>query len=166
MPCILHIEVCNVHIVVPAPVRKQPMSSTTAPRTFAPRLVLAVLCLGSLSGALMQSLVIPIQSELPRLLHTDAGSASWAVTATLLAAAVTMPVSGRLADMYGKKRVLVVSAGLPSDLVARIKQALINYSQTEQGSTILKTVYNITAFAEPNVEALDIVRQAAANLNQ
>jgi EmrB/QacA subfamily drug resistance transporter len=88
------------------------MSSTTAPRTFAPRLVLAVLCLGSLSGALMQSLVIPIQSELPRLLHTDAGSASWAVTATLLAAAVTMPVSGRLADMYGKKRVLVVSAGV------------------------------------------------------
>ena len=88
------------------------MTSTSEPRTFAPRLVLAVLCLGSLSGALMQSLVIPIQSELPRLLHTDAGSASWAVTATLLAAAVTMPVSGRLADIYGKKRVLVASAGV------------------------------------------------------
>src|SRR5699024_6949836 len=64
----------------------------------------------SLSGALMQSLVIPIQSELPRLLETDPGNASWAVTATLLAGAVTMPVTGRLADMYGKKRVLVVSA--------------------------------------------------------
>ncbi len=58
----------------------------------------------------MQSLVIPIQSELPRLLETDPGNASWAVTATLLAGAVTMPVTGRLADMYGKKRVLVVSA--------------------------------------------------------
>ena len=65
------------------------MTSTPARRTFPPRLVLAVLCLGSLSGALMQSLVIPIQSELPRLLGTDAGSASWAVTATLLAAAVS-----------------------------------------------------------------------------
>ncbi len=35
-----------------------------------------------------------------------------AVTATLLAAAVTMPVSGRLADMHGKKKVLVASAAV------------------------------------------------------
>ncbi len=83
-----------------------------AGRVAGPGLVIAVLCLGSLSGSLMQSLVIPIQSELPRLLGTDPGSASWAVTATLLAAAVTMPVSGRLADMYGKKKVLVLSAGI------------------------------------------------------
>lgn len=74
--------------------------------------VIVVLCLGSLCGALMQSLVIPIQSELPHLLSTDAGSASWAITATLLAAAVTMPVTGRLADMFGKKPVMVVSAGI------------------------------------------------------
>jgi len=88
-------------------------ATTSAPRrVFSPSAVIAVLCVGSLSGALMQSLVIPIQSELPQLLGTDAASASWAVTATLLAAAVTMPVSGRLADMYGKKRVLVVSAAI------------------------------------------------------
>ena len=91
----------------PTPVTEKPAS-----RAIGPGLVIAVLCLGSLSGSLMQSLVIPIQSELPRLLHTDPGSASWAVTATLLAAAVTMPVSGRLADLYGKKKVLVASAGI------------------------------------------------------
>jgi MFS family permease len=88
---------------------------------------MVALCLGSLSGALMQSLVIPIQSELPALLGTAAGNASWAVTATLLGGAVTMPVTGRLADMYGKKRVLVgcavilvlgsVLAALPTGLV-------------------------------------------------
>src|SRR5690349_21049247 len=89
-----------------------PVAETTGRRAPGPGLVIAVLCLGSLSGSLMQSLVIPIQSELPRLLHTDPGSASWAVTATLLAAAVTMPVSGRLADMYGKKKVLVASAAI------------------------------------------------------
>jgi phosphonate transport system substrate-binding protein len=61
---------------------------------------------------------------------------------------------------------VVVSVDLPSELKARIKQALMNYAATEQGSTVLRTVYNITAFAEPNLEALDIVRQAAANLNQ
>ncbi|GAB3581193.1 MFS transporter [Calidifontibacter terrae] len=60
----------------------------------------------------MQSLVVPIQGELPTLLGTSASNASWAITATLLASAVTMPVSGRLADMYGKKKVLVFSAAL------------------------------------------------------
>ena len=34
------------------------------------------------------------------------------MTATRLAAAGTMPVTGRLADMYGKKKVMVVSAGI------------------------------------------------------
>ena len=74
--------------------------------------IIITLCFGSLAGALMQSLVIPIQSELPQLLDTSASNASWAITATLLAAAVSMPVTGRLADMYGKKRVMVGSSAI------------------------------------------------------
>ncbi|HEY9395100.1 MAG TPA: MFS transporter, partial [Nocardioides sp.] len=42
--------------------------------------VVMVLCFGSLCAALMQSLVIPIQSELPELLSTTASTASWVVT--------------------------------------------------------------------------------------
>lgn len=84
-----------------------------APKTrFPASAVVAVLCVGSLIGSLMQSLVIPIQAELPTLLGTSADNASWAITATLLAAAVTMPVTGRLADMYGKKKVMVYSTAL------------------------------------------------------
>lgn len=89
-----------------------PSSPAVVPARFSPNAIIAALCLGSLSGALMQSLVIPIQGELPRLLGTAAANASWAVTATLLAAAITMPVTGRLADMFGKKKVLVASAAL------------------------------------------------------
>lgn len=59
---------------------------------------------------------------------------------------------------------IVVSGDLPAELKAAIKQALLDYAATEDGATILKTVYNITAFAEPNIDALDIVRDAAANL--
>lgn len=73
-------------------------------------LVVAVLCFSSLCAALMQSLVIPIQSELPKLLNTSASNTSWVVTATLLGGAVAMPVAGRLADLVGKKKVLVTSA--------------------------------------------------------
>ena len=72
--------------------------------------VIVVLGFSSLCAALMQSLVIPIQSELPELLGTTASNSSWIVTATLLGGGVAMPVTGRLADLYGKKPVLVVSA--------------------------------------------------------
>jgi len=61
---------------------------------------------------------------------------------------------------------VVVSGDLPADLQEKIKQALISYSETEDGATVLKTVYNITAFAEPNVDALQIVRDAAAAVPQ
>ena len=60
----------------------------------------------------MQTLVVPLQPELPALLGASRTDASWVITATLLAAAVAMPIAGRLADMFGKKRVLLVSAAL------------------------------------------------------
>lgn len=78
----------------------------------ATRMVVVVLCLGGLAGSLMQTLVMPIQRDLPALLDTSISNASWVVTATLLGAAVAMPVSGRLGDLFGKKRVLVASAGV------------------------------------------------------
>jgi phosphonate transport system substrate-binding protein len=59
---------------------------------------------------------------------------------------------------------IVVGGDLPEDLKADIKQALLDYAETEDGALVLKTVYNITAFAEPNLDALQIVRDAAENL--
>ncbi|WP_168701672.1 MFS transporter [Gordonia paraffinivorans] len=73
-------------------------------------LSVVTLCFGGLVAALMQTLIIPIQPDLPRLLGTSIGNASWIITATLLAAAVAMPIAGRLGDMFGKQRVLLGSA--------------------------------------------------------
>ncbi len=77
-----------------------------------PTVAVVALCFGGLTAALTQTMVIPIQSELPQLLSTSASNAGWVITATLLAAAVSMPVAGRLADLHGKQRVLVVNAAL------------------------------------------------------
>jgi MFS family permease len=60
----------------------------------------------------MQTLVIPIVPELPKLLHASSSDTAWAVTATLLAAAVATPVMGRLGDMYGKRRMLLLSMAM------------------------------------------------------
>lgn len=75
-----------------------------------PYLMLFVAGFSSLCAALMQSVVIPIQPELPNLLDTSRANAAWVVTATLLAGGVAMPVSGKLADLYGRKPVLVISS--------------------------------------------------------
>ncbi|GGS86966.1 MFS transporter [Streptomyces violaceus] len=60
----------------------------------------------------MQTLVIPIVPELPRYLDASPSNAAWAITATLLAAAVATPVVGRLGDMFGKRRMLLFSVVL------------------------------------------------------
>lgn len=56
----------------------------------------------------MLTLVIPIQPELPDLLSASSDDTTWVVTITLLTAAIATPISGRLGDMYGKRRIIVV----------------------------------------------------------
>ncbi|MFC8762503.1 MFS transporter [Streptomyces sp. NPDC057193] len=71
--------------------------------------VVGVLALAGIVAALMQTLVVPLIGDLPKLLGTTASDASWVITATLLAGAVATPVAGRLGDTLGKRRVLLVS---------------------------------------------------------
>ncbi|MEV0030670.1 MFS transporter [Nocardia sp. NPDC050793] len=70
-----------------------------------PALLIATLGMVGVVVSLMQTLVIPIIPTLPTLLGTSASNASWVITSTLLAGAVFTPISGRLGDMFGKRRV-------------------------------------------------------------
>jgi MFS family permease len=83
----------------------------TVPRS---GLIVGVLAAAGITVSLMQTLIVPLIATLPALLHTTTANAFWAITATLLAGAVAMPVSGRLGDLYGKRRVMVASALLLS----------------------------------------------------
>lgn len=73
-----------------------------------PGILIAVLCVAGIGVSLMQTLIIPVIPELPKLLNASPANASWAITATLLTAAVATPVFGRLGDMYGPKPMLVI----------------------------------------------------------
>ena len=90
-------------------------------------LTVVFLCFSGMSVALMQTLVIPIQTQLPDILNTSAANASWVVTVTLLGAAVAMPIAGRLGDLFGKQRVLVGSSllMLAGSLVCALSDSLI-----------------------------------------
>ncbi|MBB2975727.1 MFS family permease [Microbacterium endophyticum] len=70
--------------------------------------IVAVLAIAGMCSSFMFTLVVPIQSKLPELLHASRDDTAWVVTATLLAAAVITPISGRLGDMYGKRRIVLV----------------------------------------------------------
>ncbi|HEX2702779.1 MAG TPA: MFS transporter, partial [Solirubrobacteraceae bacterium] len=73
-----------------------------------PQLTLAVLALGGLAYAVVQSLVIPAIPDIAHALHTSDDSAAWLLSATLLSASVVTPIAGRLGDIYGKERMLFV----------------------------------------------------------
>jgi EmrB/QacA subfamily drug resistance transporter len=57
---------------------------------------------------LLQSLVVPALPTLQAALHTSQSTVSWIFTAYLLSASVATPVLGRLGDMFGKERMLVL----------------------------------------------------------
>lgn len=71
-----------------------------------------VLAFAGIVVSLMHSLVIPLLPRLPEVLSGSAGDITWAVTATLLAGAVATPTVRRLGDMYGKRRMLLISLAL------------------------------------------------------
>ncbi|MFD5074656.1 MFS transporter [Streptomyces sp. NPDC058371] len=76
------------------------------------RLTVPVLAFGGILMAVMQTVVVPLLPDLPRLTGASAGAVSWTVTATLLSGAVLTPVLGRAGDMYGKRRVLLAALAL------------------------------------------------------
>lgn len=88
--------------------------STTAARSHAtrreprPNLVIAVLAFAGMGASFMQTILIPIQAQLPELLNASRDDTAWVITVTLLVSAICTPVSGKLGDMYGKRRVAIV----------------------------------------------------------
>ncbi|MGU3291903.1 MFS transporter [Williamsia sp. M5A3_1d] len=90
-----------------------------------PGLMIAVLCFAGAVSSYSQSVILlPIVGRLDEYLDTSADNASWVITATLLVAAVALPTGGRLADLFGKRRVILVA--LVSLVVGSVIAALSN----------------------------------------
>lgn len=76
------------------------------------RAITAALSLGGLTASFMQTVIVPIQAELPELLNAPRADTAWVVTITLLAAAVATPIAGRLGDMFGKRRIALATLAI------------------------------------------------------
>ncbi|OUZ09460.1 hypothetical protein BHE97_10405 [Aeromicrobium sp. PE09-221] len=73
-----------------------------------PWVTIAVISCGGLVSAMQFTLIIPLIADLPGLLDISSEDASWLITATILCSAVSTPIVARMADMYGKRRMLMV----------------------------------------------------------
>ena len=59
--------------------------------------------------AMLQSLITPVLPTIQHDLHTSQNTVTWVLTAYLLSASIFTPILGRVGDMVGKERMLVVS---------------------------------------------------------
>ncbi|MET0930754.1 MAG: MFS transporter [Aeromicrobium sp.] len=80
-----------------------------APRRTHYWVTFAVLAVAVASYTLMQSLTIPVLTQIEEVFDTDQSTVTWVLTAYLLSASVFTPIMGRLGDAYGKQRLLVIS---------------------------------------------------------
>jgi MFS family permease len=69
----------------------------------------AIVSIAALIVSLTQSLLVPVLPQIAESLHASTGSVEWLLTSTLLVGAVAVPVIGRLADLFGKKLMIIVT---------------------------------------------------------
>ena len=114
------------------------MSGIVASRPHYRWLVVGTVCIGAFMGQLDASIAQLVLPALERDFHRHLNAISWVAVAYSLTLAVLLPVFGRLADLYGRKRlytigflVFIVGSGLcgaapnlPSLVGFRIFQAI------------------------------------------
>ncbi|MBO0895619.1 MFS transporter [Arthrobacter sunyaminii] len=81
-------------------------------RKFPDWVVIATLGCGGIAVSLEKTAVVPLLPEYPRIFGVTSDDVSWLVTVTLLTAAVATPIVSKLADMFGKKRMLLIAMAM------------------------------------------------------
>ena len=102
--------------------------------------VAAAVIFACLNASLIQTIVLSFQSDLPALLGVGREITAWVVTAAVASACAFAPVTGRLGDLYGRKRValaLIVALAIGS-LVSALATStwLLIAGRTIQGLAI------------------------------
>ncbi|MFF4452821.1 MFS transporter [Streptomyces goshikiensis] len=75
-------------------------------------LVVLALSVAASTASIQQSAIIPLLARLQDSLHASVTAVAWALTVSLLCGAIATPLFGRLGDMYGRRKMLLVTLGL------------------------------------------------------
>ncbi|RFA08128.1 hypothetical protein B7R54_02025 [Subtercola boreus] len=81
------------------------------PAPAAPRLATVALLSAVAAFSVLQSMVLPALPQIRSSLNASVTETSWILSAFLLVSSVSAIILGRLGDMFGKKRLLLISVG-------------------------------------------------------
>ena len=111
---------------------------TSAADTARPTRTIAILATATLAFSLQQTMILPALPAFQERYGISPSASAWLLTAFLLSSAVATPLLGRLGDMHGKARMLLVSlaAFAAGSLVAAVASsfALVLVGRTVQGA--------------------------------
>ncbi|MEU6122475.1 MFS transporter [Streptomyces sp. NPDC047123] len=72
-------------------------------------MTVTVLATAAATAPIQQSAILPLMGRLQTSLHASMTSVAWAFTISLLVGAVATPLLSRMGDMYGRRRMLLIS---------------------------------------------------------
>jgi EmrB/QacA subfamily drug resistance transporter len=74
-----------------------------------PTRTVSILAMGTLAYSLQQTIILPALPAFQDRYDVSTSTSAWLLTSFLISSAVSTPVLGRLGDMYGKARMLIVA---------------------------------------------------------
>jgi len=77
-----------------------------------PWLVLAILSCVGMMAMFADTMILPAIPDLIKDFRITYNASSWILASFLITGAVMTPIAGRLSDMYGKKRMLIIIVGI------------------------------------------------------
>ncbi|MFF5256845.1 MFS transporter [Streptomyces leeuwenhoekii] len=90
-----------------------PAPGAAAPRRVGnPWMVVVSLSIAAATASIQQTAVLPLLPRLQESLHASVTSVTWAFTVSLLCGAVATPLFSRFGDMYGRRRMLLLTLAL------------------------------------------------------
>jgi EmrB/QacA subfamily drug resistance transporter len=101
------------HGPAPAAVASGDEPASPPPASPAPvrrNLIFAIVSIGLFMASIDQTIVATALPAIQHELHTQINWSGWTITIYALGQVVAMPMAGKISDMYGRKRVFLVSA--------------------------------------------------------
>ncbi|MGV9672735.1 MULTISPECIES: MFS transporter [unclassified Gordonia (in: high G+C Gram-positive bacteria)] len=84
-------------------------ASQTSTRASSPTLILVAAASSVLLLAMIQTLAVPVLPQIGEQLGVSLTTVGWVTTATMLSASALTPLLGRLGDVYGHKRIILIA---------------------------------------------------------
>src|ERR1700723_463443 len=87
-------------------------TTTAAESAGRPRLIFAIVSIGLFMASIDQTIVSTALPAIEKELHAGINWSSWTISVYALGQVIAAPMAGKISDMYGRKNVFMIAAGV------------------------------------------------------